>query len=240
MARLKFNPAQVAGLDDPRLTPAYSVGEAAHYLRMPEKTLRSWVLGRNYRTKHETRKFAPLIDIADREHGLLSFVNLTEAHVLSAFRRTHKVPLKNIRSALDFVAKHFDTEHPLIDQEFATDGVSLFIDTLGKLVDASAHGQEVMRALVEKHLQRLDRENALVIRLWPFTRDSLESPKLVFIDPRVAFGRAVLASAGVATSALAERWLAGESADHLAKDYDCETIDIEEAIRCEVRLEAAA
>jgi len=31
---------------DPRLMPAYSLGEAAHYLRMPEGTLRSWVVGR--------------------------------------------------------------------------------------------------------------------------------------------------------------------------------------------------
>jgi excisionase family DNA binding protein len=29
--------------DDPRIVPAYSVAEAAHYLRMPEGTLRSWV-----------------------------------------------------------------------------------------------------------------------------------------------------------------------------------------------------
>ena len=31
---------------DSRLVPAYSVAEAAHYLRMPEETLRSWVVGR--------------------------------------------------------------------------------------------------------------------------------------------------------------------------------------------------
>ena len=29
--------------DDLRLTPVYSVAEAAHYLRMPEETLRSWL-----------------------------------------------------------------------------------------------------------------------------------------------------------------------------------------------------
>jgi hypothetical protein len=32
--------------DDLRLTPADSVSEAAHYLHMPEGTLRSWVAGR--------------------------------------------------------------------------------------------------------------------------------------------------------------------------------------------------
>ena len=240
MAKLKFDPAKMLEFTDPRLIPTYSIPEAAHYLRMPEITLRTWVLGRDYKTKYEKREFAPVIEIADQDHHLMSFANLAEAHVLSACRRTYRVPLKNVRSALDFVMKEFGTDHPLIDQEFATDGASLFVEKLGKLVDASADGQEVMRSVVERHLQRLDRENKLVTRLWPFTRDSLESPRKVFIDPRISFGRAVLAAAGVPTSSLAERWLAGEAADHLAKDYDCETLDIEEAIRCEVRVDIAA
>ena len=33
---------------DPRLAPAYSVGQAAHDLKIPEPTARSWVLGRDY------------------------------------------------------------------------------------------------------------------------------------------------------------------------------------------------
>jgi uncharacterized protein (DUF433 family) len=240
VAKLKFDPAKMLGFVDPRTVPTYSIAEAAHYLRMPEITLRTWVLGRDYKTKYEKREFAPIIEIADPASHLMSFVNLAEAHVLSACRRTFKVPLENIRHALHFVVKEFGADHPLVDHEFATDGASLFVEKLGKLVDASARGQEVMRSVIEQYLQRLDRENKLVTRLWPFTRDNLDSPKSVFIDPRVSFGRAVLAAAGVPTSSLAERWLAGEPAEHLAKDYDCKTLDIEEAIRCEVRLDAAA
>ena len=33
---------------DPRLAPAYSVGQAAHDLKIPAPTARSWVLGRDY------------------------------------------------------------------------------------------------------------------------------------------------------------------------------------------------
>ena len=35
-------------IDPSRLLPAYSVAEAAHYLRLPVATLRSWILGRPY------------------------------------------------------------------------------------------------------------------------------------------------------------------------------------------------
>jgi uncharacterized protein (DUF433 family) len=38
---------------------------------------------------------------------------------------------------------------------------------------------------------------------------------------------------------IAQRYKAGEPMASLMKDYGCEQIEIEEAIRCELRLEAA-
>jgi hypothetical protein len=48
-------------IDDPRLAPAYTVAEAAHYLRMPEGTLRSWVVGRLYPVAGQSKRSRPLI-----------------------------------------------------------------------------------------------------------------------------------------------------------------------------------
>jgi PIN like domain/Protein of unknown function (DUF433) len=42
------------------------------------------------------------------------------------------------------------------------------------------------------------------------------------IDPRVAFGRLVIAGTGVATRVLAEWYQAGDSIDDLADDYSCD------------------
>jgi uncharacterized protein (DUF433 family) len=243
VAKLKFDPAGILQFADSREVPTYGIPEAAHYLRMPAVTLRSWVLGRDYPVeKGKGRKrFKALIDLADEKNRLLSFINLAEAHVLGACRRTHGITLHNVCRALDFVAKEFSSQHPLIEQEFDTDGVSLFVDHLGSFVDASARGQVVMRELVKEHLKRLEREDARVVRLYPFTRPGLaDSPKSVFIDPRVSFGRPVLAKMRIPTAAITERYLAGEPIEHLAKDYDCETLDVQEAIRCEWRLETAA
>ncbi len=60
------------------------------------------------------------------------------------------------------------------------------------------------------------------------------------IDPRVQYGRPVLAGSGIPTAVIAERYKAGESIDALAADYGRDTGDIEEAIRCELRLAEAA
>jgi len=53
-------------IDDPRLVPAYSVAEAAHYLRMPEETLRSWLVGRLYPVAGQTKRSRPLVHLDDR------------------------------------------------------------------------------------------------------------------------------------------------------------------------------
>lgn len=241
MENLPFDPRSLLVARDPRETPTYGIPEAAHYLRIPQATLRSWVIGRDYQTEAGKRRFKPLIQLADQRRRLLSFENLAEAHVLSACRRAHKIPLSPIRAALDYVARAYGSKHPLIERDFETDGASLFINHLGKLINASEQGQVMMREVVQQHLKRLDRDGGRVVRLYPFTRTSLaDSPKSVVIDPKISFGRPVLATARIPTSALAERYRAGESIDHLAEDYGCTRLEVEEAIRCEINADKAA
>ena len=231
----RLNLAQIVAADDPRELPCYTIPEAAKHLRMPPATLRSWVRGRNYPTSSGLRRFKPLVELPDPNRPLLSFLNLAEAHVLSACRRRYQVPLPSIRRALNYIAKELNSEHPLLESEFETDGVGLFVTKLGQLIDATAQGQVVMRELVEQHLQRLDRESDGVIRFYPFTRPlDASSPKSVYIDPRISYGQPVLASNHIPTAAFVERYRAGESIAHLADDYGCKPEDVEEAIRCEL------
>lgn len=240
VAKLKFNANKIDKFSDSREMPAYSIPQAAHYLQLPVATLRSWVLGRDYPTEFGTKRFRPLISLPDRERPLLSFFNLAEAHVLSALPRDHRLRLQDIRTALNYVKNELGAAHPLLDHRFETDGVALFVTKLGKLVDASAAGQLVMREVLDAHLKRLERDDLVVARLYPFTRPrETGGPKLVFIDPRYSFGRPVLARARIATGIIAERYKAGESIDDLVDDYACERLEVEEALRCELFLEAA-
>jgi uncharacterized protein (DUF433 family) len=76
-------------------------------------------------------------------------------------------------------------------------------------------------------------------RLFPFTRKRQpDEPKAVVIDPYVSFGRPVLAGTGIATAVVAERYKAGESIADLAEDYGRQALEIEEAIRCELSVQA--
>lgn len=216
--------------------PAYTIREAARYIGIPFTTLKSWVKGRPYPSETGPRFFKPLIDIPDKSQNLLSFINLVEAHVLNAIRKNHNVPLKNIRPALEYVRKNLDSEYPLADQKFETNGIDLFIQH-GCFINASKGGQLAIREILQAYLHRIERDDhGIPIKLYPFNRtnNQSEEPRAVVIDPYISFGRPVLAGTGIPADIIAERYKAGESIEELSKDYGLQELQIEEAIRWKV------
>ena len=227
---------ELYGKTDPRDIPSYSIKDAAKYLRIPAGTISSWVKGRNYPTATGYNFFKPVIVTKDCKPKLISFTNLVEIHILRAIRQHHKIQLDNVRKALDYIDEQFQVPHPLAREEFRTDGVDLFIERYGSLINASKAGQTDMKEAFNAHLQRIEPDDTgLAIKLYPFTRSHEENnPRIVVIDPRIAFGRLVIADTGIPTSILAERLKAGDSIEDLADDYDCDSMLIQEAIRCEL------
>jgi uncharacterized protein (DUF433 family) len=208
---------------------------------MPKATVRAWVSGTNYRTRTGAKRaFKRVLGLPQPRVALLSFFNLVEAHVLRSLRNIHGIELPRIRIALDYVKRRFGWERPLIHKEFMTDGVSLFVEHLGNIIDIAGDGQVVIREVMT-HLKRIEWENNIAARLYPFTRLSIEeAPKSVFIDPRFSFGRPILKESRVATAVIAERYKSGDTIDDLAQDYGCTRLEIEEAVRCELPVKAAA
>ena len=218
--------------NDLRELPAYTISEAAHYLGVPAATIRYWSVGRD--------NYAPLIEVPAHAPTLLSFLNLTELHVLAAIRRQHEVKMPSIRRAIQYLEEHarhaMDKRHPLISRELETDGLDLFIEQYGHLINISRAGQTAMREIISAALRRIDRDPAGVpIKLYPFTRSAMDqTPTMVVIDPTHSAGRPVIAGTGLATQIIAERYKAGESIGDLACDYERGNEEIEEAIRCEL------
>src|SRR5688572_26480295 len=142
-----------------REVPAYTTLEAARYLRIPERTLFGWAFGYTYRTSSkERRRMSPLIEVTNPQQHQLSFVNLAELHVLDALRRVHRIHMPKIRRTVLYLGREFDTDHPLIHSDMWTDGVNVFVEHYGHLVNASKEGQLAMRQLLDAHLHRIDRD----------------------------------------------------------------------------------
>lgn len=240
--RLKFDLGKLLTYEEPGDVPNYSIAEVSRYLGIPPATLNSWVFGREYPTIAGKKFFEPVIQIPDKDAALLSFANFVEVHILNAFRRQYDIRLAEIRNAVDFLSDRVPSRHPLLDVQFETDGKSLFVRELGKLIDVGRRGQLSMQQILDAHLRRIDRdESGTVFRLYPFLdRGKFSGPKVVFVDPNVCFGRPVLAGTGVSTTILASRFRAGDTnIDELAKDYGIEPAKVRQAIRWELSSRAA-
>lgn len=226
----------------PREIPAYDSFSAAHYLRIPENTIRNWAFGYAYPTRTGRRAWTkPLIDVADPARNLFSFINLVELHVLGGLRREHKVEMHKIRRAIEYLQTKLKSRHPFIDEVMETNGTDIFVDRYGELINASQDGQLAMKELLQSHLKRIDFDaRGVAIRLFPFTRPRSndpvvldDAPRFIAIDPSVAFGRPVIAGSRVPTAEVFERFKVGEQPDELAEDFGRTKEEILEAIRCE-------
>lgn len=209
---------------------------AAHYLNLPVNTLKIWVCGRSYSSPRKLTP--PIIILPDRSQNLLSFTNLIEVHVLSAIRRVHGVSMPKVKNAVQFLSEKMKSEHPLADMNLHTDGIDLFVEQIDKIVNVSKDGQIAIKQVMRAYISRIDRsEQGLIERLYPFTTFSnidFEEPRRIVIDPHVSFGRPVLVGTGIPVEMLAARFKAGESLLDLALDYDCDSTQIESAIRYEM------
>jgi uncharacterized protein (DUF433 family) len=154
--------------------------------------------------------------------------------------------MRVVRRALDYLRRELRVEHPLTDEQMETDGKRIFVRRLGQLIDAASWGQVAMADLLDIRLARIERDaSGIAVKLYPFTRrkpDALAAartePRLIALDPSIAFGRPVIAGSRIPTVEVAERYKAGDSIEHLVAEYRRPQAEIEEAIRCELRLDA--
>jgi uncharacterized protein (DUF433 family) len=224
---------------DIRTRPAYSAADAARFLRLPVSTVRAWSFGQRYAVAGDSRRFKPVISVADPARRFLSFLNLVELLVLAAIRRTHKVPLGKVRKAVDYLRKNLTTDHPLADHQFLTNGVDLFVEHYGKILNLSRNGQIEIRDMIVAYLKLVDRDDqGIPIRLHlpkVASIDAQPAPSAIVIDPRFGFGRPVIEGSGVRIDVMVERFNSGEGIVELAADYGLTDAAIEDAIRMDSR-----
>jgi uncharacterized protein (DUF433 family) len=215
--------ASLYGGKDPRELPMYSIGDAAVYLGIPRSTLATWVRGQ--RVRGQTLMHGLIKP--DRATGLMTFNNLTEAYVLASLTRRFDLPLQRVRTALRFVGG----SRPLLTTPFRTDGRGIFVEEMGKLIDAAHGGQGAIREVVESSLERVELdERQLPLRIYPWRREPSE-PRVIALDPRRAFGKPTVVGSAVQIETIIDRHRAGESVAQLAADYNIAGEVIEGVLR---------
>jgi len=223
---------------DPRDIPAYTFADAASYLNIPLSTLRSWIRGYQYQTKSGRKLFRPVFHLPEPKLPRLSYTNLVEAFVLGSLRRKHEIDLHKIRTAIASLENEFGSRHPLAEHRFETNGIDIFVEKYGQLINVGRDGQLAMRNVLQDYLTRVEHDPAgKAARLYPFIRlNGTEQPRNVVINPYVSFGKPVITGTGLPTRVVAERYKAGDSIPQIARDYGRKEEEINDAIRYELRI----
>jgi len=213
--------------------PAYGVAEAAAYLKVPYTTLRYWLVGAD--------RIPPIVLPAQADPVRLSFLNLLECHALSGMRKMYDLKLPKVRAAIRRVTQEMGRAHPLVTEVFLTDRKDLFIEKMGEIVNISRPSKQLGFGFYQMFLERVETTPRGTIRFFPFVKEPARNePKSIEINPLIGFGKPVISGTGISTAIIASRFNARESVVDLAREYGCSEKQIEEAIRWERPLSAAA
>lgn len=201
-------------------TPILTARETARYLDMPESTLDVW-LAHDEALVHSVRP-------ERRGWPRIPFVGVIEAHVLRGLRDL-RVPMAEIRKAVEIVRAEFDDPYALASRRIATDGVNAFVRLADENIIHASTRQFTIREVMDEHLRYIEWDevgHAQRLRLSRFPEAAD-----VIIDPRFGWGAPVLGASKVRVADLVDLWRAGEPIAGVAREYDLDVNVVEDVLR---------
>ena len=219
---------------------AYTIADAARYVKAPPATVRAWFLG----TATGHGPFNPLLKIDDPDNRMLSFRNLVELHVLDAIRRKHRIPFRRAKRAMDELARYINSEHPFADHDILAGSGELFAYIYGSLTGISdGTRQTFLEEVFRPTLARIERAvsgEASKLYPLPYSGASPSAPMTIEISPAVQFGLPCLSGTGIPTWILHGRNRDGDTIECLAEDYSISAERVWQAITYESSIRPAA
>jgi uncharacterized protein (DUF433 family) len=212
--------------------PTYTVTEVARWARTTPQTARRWMDG----YQHHGDRWSEPVTSRRREAPFLSFEDLIEVAIVAAIRREH-ISMARIRRAADYAQEVLGVDRPLVALRLKTDGRELFLhDAVVRAgyTNLTRFGQ-VAAPIIEDVLRDVEYEAETASRWWPIGQHAR-----ILIDPRVNFGRPIVADLGVRTETLLDRWAGGDTIESLAGEFRATPALIERALQFENRALSAA
>jgi len=167
------------------------------------------------------------------------FVGFAEAFVLGALRSAG-VPMQRIRPAVAKLSAEIGLEHALVSRRVYTDGAEVIFDYAESSGDEALFtvvktGQQHFTEVIRDSLERItygDDGWAERLRLPAYARAE------VTVDPRQAFGQALVVHGGARVEDLVDRFQAGDGFAEIADDFGVPAEEVEDVIRVALRLAA--
>ncbi len=215
----------------------YTEAAAARLLGLPQGTLNYWLEGGERRGK----VYRPVIRVEPRgDRAAVTWAEFVEAGLLREYRRTHKVPMAELRAFIDVVRERYATPYPLADRRPYVSGRDLLshaqeaagLDPEFCLV-AEVRGQYVLTSPADSFVRRVTWDGDTAAEWRP--HNDPQSP--VRMNPDVRFGRPAIA--GIATEVLWEHEQAGESVEEIAAEFSLQQDSVLWALAYETSARAA-
>jgi uncharacterized protein (DUF433 family) len=203
------------------------VKEAAAIAGVTSRTVSAW----HYGYKVSEFKRSKSVFATEREKGRpLSYLELVEVAFVAKFRDMG-MPLKDIRTANDYLSKLWSVEYPFGQLKLKTEGRNILasFDTTERYLHAASKGGTMLwDEHVDARIREFTYEFDLAIR-WHPRGQSVP----VIVDPRLSFGSPILERSGIATWIIRERHDAGEEHDEIADDFGITIADVHMALEFE-------
>jgi len=215
----------------------YSEAEAARLLGVAQSTLHYWLEG----MVRPDRTYRPVIRLEPTgRHAPVTWAEFIEAGLLREYRRTHKVPMAELRDFIDSVRARFDMPYPLADRRpyvFGRQLISEAQDEAGLDPDlclvAEVRGQYVLTGPAESFLQRVTWDGDTATGWRP--HDDPASP--VRMAPDLRFGRPAVG--GISTEAVWEHHESDEADPDIAEIFGLTLDQVRWALAYETSAHAA-
>jgi uncharacterized protein (DUF433 family) len=216
----------------------FSEAEAARLLRVPQNTLHYWLEGGQQRGK----VYKPIVRIEPRgSRAPVTWAEFIEAGLLRQYRRTHRVPMLQLRAFVDELREQFGVPYPLAHHRpFVGSDRQLVLRAQEKAgLDADyclvavASRQLILTHPAEAFVERVTWQDDIAAAWRP--HDEERSP--VRMNPEVRFGRPAIK--GISTEVLWEHAESGEDVEETAAAFDLEPTDVRWALAYETSLRAA-
>lgn len=214
----------------------YLEAEAARLLRVPQSTLHYWLEGGQRRGK----SYKPVIRTEPCGSRSVTWAEFVEAGLLREYRRTHRVPMPELRAFIDLLRETFGMPYPLADRRPYVVGRELVLEAQTAVgldpefcLVAAVSGQLLLTPPSAAFVERVTWEGDLAAGWRPDSNP--ESP--VRILPDVRFGRPSIK--GISTETIWEQDEVGVDVDEIADVYQLDVTDVRWALAYENSQRAA-
>lgn len=220
--------------------PLYVVSDAARFAHVPAQTLRNWAQG--YEVANTW--YPPLLILPEEqpfEQTALSFENLIEAALIGHWRR-RRISLQRVRRA-HFLALEALGDHPFARHRIYVSGTDLFVEADRTTADEGGRtftvltrgGQHALAPVVAEYLEHIDWQTG---EGYAYQYRPPEGRNVVKLNPGIDFGLPNVRR--IRTEVILQRFLAEESVEEIAQDFDLTEAEVEQALRYEWTLPQAA